>query len=275
MMFRRETEPKENKPVTDSERTDQQPRSGTALTWSKDPLISFGTSEQVAYFLLHEAFEYANEAAAYEVAGELFAERIESIDPQPGWQMPAMPETLNEWLAQRNAVEDNILDPVTLNRLTQAWHTSQQDARPFGRKISKTKRLQSITDVVGHVLNLGTCIETVINRHLFHLREIGRLSPDHYRMLDRTEVLPKILFSFKDEISQGTLHLSNLKYLVSLRNKAVHFKTSPLVALEPTCEQLLGVWKDAAALFGLVEGEPTPSDADQLITDFAARWLMA
>jgi hypothetical protein len=248
----------------------------TKKKWGKDlqdPVIGFGTSEQVASFLLYEAFRYAHEAAAYEVAGDLFGERIQSIDPEPGWQPPAMPTTLSDWLSQRNKLDEKILDPVTLTRLAEAWQSAQRDSRPSARKILKTQRLRSISDVVGHVINLGTCIEAVINRHLFHLREAGKLDSDHYLMLDRTEGLPKILFCFKEEIGQKTLHISRLKYLVSLRNRAVHFKTTSAGTLAPTCQDLLGVWKDTESLFALVKGEPSQEYVRHLVTHFTTRWL--
>lgn len=118
---------------------------------SKDPLIGFGISEQVATFLLHEAFRFVYEAAVYEVAGELFAERIESIDPEPGWKLPEIPEGLTDWLASRTEIDGELLDPITTARLAEAWRLSQQDAYSCGRKIPKTQKLQSLTDVVGHV----------------------------------------------------------------------------------------------------------------------------
>jgi hypothetical protein len=238
-----------------------------------DPLIGFGVSEHVASFLLHEAFQFAHQAAAYEVAGELFGERIESIEPEPGWQMPTIPEELTDWLASRDEIDERLLDPATLERMAEAWVTSQQDAYTSGRKIQKMQELRSITDIVGHVINLGTCIEAVINRHLFLLRESGKLTPDHYIMLDRTEVLPKILFSFKDEIAAKKLHVSRLKYLVSLRNQAVHFRTSSADALAPTCEDLLEVWREVGTVFSLVEGEPTKEDVNELIKEFKNRWV--
>jgi hypothetical protein len=241
--------------------------------WSKIPLIGFGISKHVATFLLHEAFSFAHAAAAYEVAGELFGKRIESINPDPGWKLPEIPEELTDWLANRNDIDDRLLDPVTTARLAEAWQTSQEDAYTCGIKITKKKQLQSITDVVGHVINLGTCIETVINRHLFLLRESGKLANDHYLMLDRTEVLPKVLYCFKEQIDQKKLHISRLKYLVSLRNQAVHFRTSSADVLIPTCQDLLGVWQEVGTLFGLAEGEPTKNEMDSFIKEFKSKWI--
>jgi hypothetical protein len=93
--------------------------------YSNDPLIGFGISEQVASFLLFDAFKYAHEAAAYEVASELFAERIESIDPVAGWQLPSLPKGLMDWLTQRTEIDDKLLDPATTERLAEAKHPNE------------------------------------------------------------------------------------------------------------------------------------------------------
>lgn len=239
----------------------------------KDPLIGFGISEHVASFLLYEAFKFGHQAAAYEVAGILFGERIESINPEPGWKLPSTPETLTDWLAQRNEIDDKILDPITSDRLAEAWQSSLRDSYSSGRKIPNTQRLTSTTDIVGLVINLGTCIEAVVNRHLFLLRESGKLARDHYIMLDKTELLPKILFSFKEAISQKKIHISRLKYLVSMRNQAVHFRTSSVDALVPTCEDLFAVWRELGLLLSHIEGEPTKEYLDHLIGKFTTRWI--
>lgn len=239
----------------------------------QDPLIGFGVSEQVASFLLHEAFRFAHQAAAYEVAGEMFGERLDSIEPDPNWQMPAIPEELTDWLANRGEIDEKLLDPETLDRLAEAWFTSLEEAFSSGRKIPKSQKLRSLTDVVGHVINLGTCIEAVINRHLFLLKESDKLSPDHYKMLDRTEVLPKILFSFKEQIDKKKLHVSRLKYLVSLRNQAVHFRTTSADALVPTFQDLLDVWREVGTVFSLIKGEPSKKVVDELVKQFKLKWI--
>jgi hypothetical protein len=203
----------------------------------------------------------------------MFGERLESIEPDPNWKMPTIPEELTDWLANRGEIDEKLLDPETLDRLAEAWFTSLEEAFSSGRKIPKSQKLGSLTDVVGHVINLGTCIEAVINRHLFLLKESGNLRPDHYKMLDRTEVLPKVLFSFKEQIDKKKLHVSRLKYLVSLRNQAVHFRTTSADALVPTCQDLLDVWREVGAVFSLIEGEPSKKVVDELIKQFKSKWI--
>ena len=126
---------------------------------------------------------------------------------------------------------------------------------------------------MGHVINLAVCVESVVNRHLFLLKESGQLENHHYTSLDRTEVLPKVLFAFKEEILGKKLPISRLKYLYKLRNQAVHFKASSAHSIEPTVEDLLETWRDVGQLFALVEGEPSQQQISQLAQRVSDRWF--
>ena len=53
-----------------------------------DSIHGFDTAENVAKFLLYEAFRHVHEAANYEVASDLFSERIANINPDPSWKSP-------------------------------------------------------------------------------------------------------------------------------------------------------------------------------------------
>jgi hypothetical protein len=52
---------------------------------SSDVLTNFARLEEAATFFLYTAFEHAHMAAQLEVAGMLFAERIQTISPEPDW----------------------------------------------------------------------------------------------------------------------------------------------------------------------------------------------
>jgi hypothetical protein len=52
---------------------------------SSDALTNFGRLEEAATFFLYTAFNHVHMAAQLEVAGMLFAERIETINPEPDW----------------------------------------------------------------------------------------------------------------------------------------------------------------------------------------------
>ncbi|MEO1691775.1 MAG: hypothetical protein AAFR63_09645, partial [Cyanobacteria bacterium J06631_6] len=108
-----------------------------------NPIVGFGIAENVANFLLHEAFYYVQEAATIEVASIIFSERIANIDPDPSWKIPEVPEQLVDWLSSQDEILENIIDPSTSEKLSKAWSTSLKDAVSSEKKIPKNKRFQS------------------------------------------------------------------------------------------------------------------------------------
>jgi hypothetical protein len=239
----------------------------------KDPIAGFGIAEHVSSFLLHESFRYAHQAAAYEVAGILFGERIMSINPDPSWKMPEMPESLVEWLRQRQDINQAILDPITSDRMSEAWQSAQRDAWVSGIKIKRTQRLSCVTDVVGYAVNLTVCLESILNRHLFLLRESDELSSDHFRSVDRAELMPKLLFCFKEQILSKRLHVSRIKQLVSLRNKAVHYRVDEFESLSLSVGDMLCIWGELGGILAQTTGEPTKADIEARAEYFIKRWV--
>ncbi len=191
-----------------------------------------------------------------------------SIDPEPDWKVPPLPATLPELLRS----EIQVLSEATTSRLAQAREDAQIAASSSGLRLAKTHAIGSV-EIVGHIINLSACVESVINRHLFFLKESGKLENHHYSSLDRTEVIPKILFAFKDEILSKQLSISCLKRLFRLRNQAVHFKASSARSIKPTVEELLGIWREVARLLEFVEGEPTQQQVNELADAVASKWF--
>lgn len=240
---------------------------------NRDPIAGFGIAEHVSNFLLRESFQYAHQAAAYEVAEILFGERIRSIAPDPSWRLPEIPESLPEWLQSRREIDQTILDPTTLERLSDAWQSAQRDAWNSGKKIAPAQILRSVTDVVGYVINLTVCLESILNRHLFLLRESKELSPDHFKSVDRAELMPKLLFCFKEQILSRSLHVSSIKQLVSLRNKAVHYRIDEFGSLSLNVGDMLGIWRELGGILAQTTGEPTKGNIEVLAEGFIKRWV--
>jgi hypothetical protein len=241
----------------------------------KDPIVAFGTAEEVASVLLHQAFQYARQAASYEIASDLFSERIADIEPDPNWRRPAVPTTLADWMPRKEQVVDKALDPVTAQRMSEAWESSLRDAASSGRRFERKRQLHSLTDIVGHVVNLTLCLESVLNRQLFFLRESGELAPDHYKSIDRAELMPKLLFCFKEEILGKRLHVTRVRQLVSLRNNAVHYRLDSPAALTPSSEDLIEIWREFGGVLARTSGEPTQDDIGSYSREYVARWLNA
>lgn len=230
-------------------------------------------AEHVSSFLLHESFQYVHQAAAYEVAGILFGERIMSIDPDPSWKLPEIPESLPEWLKKRQEIDETILDPITIERMSDAWQSAQNDAWDCGKKVEHTQKLTSVTDVVGCVVNLTVCLESILNRHLFLLRESNELSPDHFKSVDRAELMPKLLFCFKEQILSRSLHVSRIKQLVTLRNKAVHYRVDEFGSLSLNVGDMLGIWRELGEILAQTTGEPTKGNLEVQADGFIKRWV--
>ena len=239
---------------------------------STDALTNFARLEEAATFFLYTAFEHAHMAAQLEVAGMLFAARIQTINPEPDWVVPSLPTTLPEWLHEVIHNDVQVISEATASKLAQAWEEAQALAPSSRQRLAKSHAIESI-EIVGHIINLAACVESVINRHLFFMREAGTLESHLYTSLDRTEVIPKILFAFKAEIQSKQLSTSRLVHLFRLRNQAVHFKASSAESIKPTVEELLGIWQEMGLLLALVDGTPTRQELNNLVNRVANVWF--
>ena len=204
----------------------------------------------------------------------MFSKRIENIDPDPSWQYPELPKSLPDWLINREKTDDIVLDPKTVGKLSDAWYSSLEEAHTSRRKISKKRYLGSTTDIVGHIINLNVCLEGSLNRHLFFLRESQQLENEYYAIMDHSELMSKLLFCFKEQILAKTLHINMIKKLVLMRNKAVHYRVDSPESLQPSVEQLIGIWRQLSQIFDLTHGEPSQNDVQELADNFIAKWIV-
>lgn len=240
---------------------------------SKDPIASFGTAEQVGTFLMEEAFHYVHSAAEYEIASILFGQRIMNIAPDPHWEYPENATSLTDWVERKDELIGKALDPTTAERMSAAWVSSQKDASTCGLRLAKNAKLQSLTDVVGHVVNLTICLESILNRHLYFLVKAGDLDTDSYRSIDRAELMPKLLFCFKNEIAKKNLHVRRIKQLIGFRNHSVHYRIESPDSLLPTSEDLIEIWKQFGNILALTSGEPTQSLLCSYADEYVSRWI--
>jgi len=223
---------------------------------------------EAANFFLYTAFYHIHQARELEVAGIIFGKKIMSINPEPDWKIPSMPDKLLPFI--RSDIQ--VLSDETSNKMADAWETAQVEAHTSKLRLAKKHPIVQI-EIIGHVINLAACIETATNRQLLLLREEGKIDDSHYAIMERSETLSKILFCFKDEILNNKLSTSQLKYLFKLRNHAVHFKASGSDKVTPTVEELLQIWKNVGDLFKLIEGEPTEKDVAGYMDSVVSRWI--
>lgn len=243
------------------------------MSRKKNTVEDFGVAEMVANHLLYDSFLYIHEAAQYEVAGDLFSKKLSSIEPDPLWNSPEAPEDLLLWLKNKDEIIENVLDPVTTEELVRAWDSSLELAIESGQKLSKKARLTSTVDIVRYAINLTVCLESVLNRYLFFLKETNKLSDAHYNYIDRSEIMPKLLFCFKEEILEEKIKIDRIKQLVSMRNNSVHYRISSPKALQPSIEDVLGIWNQIETIFFLVPGEPSTDYLKYLVGKFIDQWI--
>jgi hypothetical protein len=237
----------------------------------EDSISKFGSFKRYANMLLRNAFVYIDRCIIEIVGWERSMLYVgDRASPGPNYVPPKPPDSIQDWIneSEKETIEEykqRIMDENTFD---------QQPAEVF----SLWHRTWKIHDVGSynfaiHVILLATLIETVINRHLFFLRETGELTPELYKSIDRAEVLPKIMYSFKKEIKSKKLHVSRIRKFISLRNKAVHFKKDGTNKISMTAEELILTWEDIGKLLALCPGEPTTEQLQVFIDDFKNKWF--
>jgi hypothetical protein len=237
----------------------------------------FGGFEEAAIFLLHESFNYAYQAAEYEVAAILFGERIKDITPKTlssriEEQGVNFYPTIAEYMTQRDDIDKAISQDEDVSKLAKLWNDSQRDAFACGVKLSQKHKINAI-DMIGHIINLSTCLEACINRHLFLERELENIQAEHFKYIDSTGLMAKVLFSFKDEIISSKLKISRMRKLISLRNKAVHFNLDSRSKIAPSVEELQGIWTEFGQIMNLIEGDPSQAQVIAYADEMADKWF--
>ncbi|MGB0560275.1 MAG: hypothetical protein ACPGVO_00530 [Spirulinaceae cyanobacterium] len=243
------------------------------MSKKRNSIEDFGVAEDVSNHLLYQSFLHIHEAANAAVANDIFGEKIWSIEPDSSWKSPPIPNNLADWLQCQDEIIDNAIDPKTATLLSDAWYSALDSALRSGRKLEKNRKLTSTTDIVSYSINLTVCLESVLNRYIFFLKETGQLPPEHYNMIDRSEIMPKLLFCFKDQISDGVIKINRIKQLVSMRNRSVHYRTDSYIALNPSIEDLIGIWNQVGSVFSLIPGEPSEEYLQYLVRKFVEQWI--
>jgi hypothetical protein len=214
---------------------------------------------------------YADRAASEAVFLQIAENQLaRGASPGPNYVPPRQPESIAEWLEevpeqQPPNYQEQIEEGLRFDR-------ALEDANDYGWRIDMSHTLGS-HDLAAHIIFLTTLVEVVVNRQLFFLGETGRIVPEMRAGIDRGEVIPKIIFCFKEEILSGNLTISRIKRLVTLRNKAVHYREDSTASIRMTVEELIATWREIAKLLALCPGEPTPEQMEYAIARFRAKWF--
>ncbi|MEL6929846.1 MAG: hypothetical protein AAFO95_14560, partial [Cyanobacteria bacterium J06600_6] len=96
----------------------------------------------------------------------------------------------------------------------------------------------------------------------------------HYQSIDRSELMPKLMFCFKEEIVNKNIDISRIRELVKFRNSAIHYRIETPKKLKISTEDLIGIWSQIASIFSLIKGEPTEHYIKELENDFVDKWIL-
>ena len=165
-----------------------------------------------------------------------------------------------------------MLPPETIRQMGEAWNRAQREAEEKGPLLDKNQTLDSVF-VAGHVLNLFICVEIVANRRLLYLKEEGTISGDIYKSLDRAGVIPKVLFLFKESLSDDALQVGHLRKLASLRNSAVHYRGNSGAQIATQLKTLLDINREVGKLLSLASDRPTEDELNGMLKSALATHL--
>ncbi len=138
--------------------------------------------------------------------------------------------------------------------------------------LNKNHTVQAVS-LAGHVTDLHTCVEVVINRRLLLSKKMGEIRGSVHQALDSANLLPKLLYLLKEDFSAGRLHFGNLKCLSRLRNKAVHYKADSRSSLSAKIKTLLDVNREIGKLLDAIEGEPTGDYLRSWLSELETRYI--
>ncbi|MBI9073472.1 MAG: hypothetical protein JEY94_17855 [Melioribacteraceae bacterium] len=224
--------------------------------------------EEAGYYFFNEVFYQINEVLSLMVAGEIFGKTILDIEPESNDKMPSIPEHIIDSLNYNGFV----LSEHTISKMNGAWARARVDAKHSILKLKRKDKINRI-EVLGHIINLSLLVESSLNKQLFLLQESGEIENSIFKSLDRSEVLSKLMFIFKDQILNKSLKIDRIKHLVSLRNQAVHYKASSTKSIDLSIEDLLCIWEQIGELLELVDGHLGKADIMKHKNQLIEKWI--
>lgn len=219
----------------------------------KHDLDTYSKLELGAAFFLQESFHHIDTALSYEFASILFSEELDKLEPSKADR--AIMETMDLPNTAVGILQSDIPDVLTdetLNKMSDSWQQSQLKANTAKHKFGLNHKIDSI-EILGHLNNFGFFIETLINRHLLFLKQTNEIDEFSYARISVAKVMERIIYLFKNDLSNGKIHLNEIVNLFSLRNKTVHFTPDNAQALKPRLSELIQIWKQSVKLIKKLE----------------------
>jgi hypothetical protein len=239
----------------------------------------FGRLSEASAFYLYESFRYANALMEHLLAGELFGELLQKVDPtDEDRAIIANANIPGDPIELMRDSGSNLLSSGTFANMALAWGVAQKIAT--GNSFSfDTKTKCTGVDMLGLVNNLTFTLEVLTYRHLLFLLQTKAIDKYTYEKFEQANPVVTLLFVFKDHVTAGTIKTDKIQFLYKLRNKAVHYTPTNAKGLAVQLSELFLIWKQMISVFKLFEQierfEETPYS--EILTgnmnDFTARWI--
>ena len=222
---------------------------------NKHNIETYAKLAEGASFYLRESFHYVNSCLRSELRNLIYSKLIDKIEPSDKDQELANDSkdlVSEDVIEQLKSNEVTFLTSQTIKSLGDAWVKAGIYSKINKHNFNKDHIITSI-EILGHLNNFGFFIETLTNRHLLYLYQSNRIDNFCYSRISISKVMERIIFIFKDEITNNKLHLNEISNLFSLRNKTVHYTPDNSIALKPKVSELIKIWEQSKKLIKLFE----------------------
>jgi hypothetical protein len=225
-------------------------------------LASYSSMSEAIRFFLQESFRHIENQIRYCIASEMYGAKLKLIDITEEDKVVSSDFTAK--------VKDNLdliynhedpLTRATLKRLSDAWADAQREAEFIDMKFKPSMELAS-TDLLGHITNFAFVVEILFNRHLFILNLHDEINSFEFNILDKASVANKMIFVFKEEISNKKFNPEKIAYLFKLRNFAVHFTRDNSEKFKATIHELIEIWRETSNLMSIMHSKEKIDDND-------------
>lgn len=231
-----------------------------------------------ANFYLNESFHYINECMKAELALFLFAKDLESITPTDNDKKIVenlhLPDNPIECL--RSDICD-VLTDETIEAMSNSWIKSQYLSKTQNHNFELKHTINSI-EILGHLNNFGFFIEILVNRHLLFLKQIDLIDDLSYARISMAKIMERLIFIFKEDLSNNKVNLNEIVNLFSLRNKTVHYTPDNAMALSPKISEIIQIWTQTKKIIEKFEKVEKFKDSkfsillDEKIDEFKNQW---
>lgn len=216
-----------------------------------ESIAAFSDMSDAALFYLDESFRNARKLILSYIIGQIFSEKIKNITPNKSDTRLYANFYINNPF-EVLTFNRNVISEETENILIKAYGESSKEAEIKIIKFKKSKDLKGV-NLLGHITNFAFFIEVLMNRHLFVMNFKSQISNFEYNSLDKSSVLNKILYFFKEETKTNQMNPEPFMKLFRLRNLAVHFTRDNSKGLHCRIDELINLWAESSKLIKLIE----------------------